>query len=177
MAAATAHEGAESKDSSSSADSRVAWCFFFQAPGAMLPYLLALPLLPLPKAEWTTSVQFRLILACGALVAMVPLVAAFYSSDTVVKVEPFSAEVQVDSSSIEALDVVPPVMQSFTSVVEQEDNKNVDTLKDTSRLLSGRNLTSPRQSGAVTVSEPLGSNGMHANWMTLIGTGGEMECI
>ena len=82
MAAATAHEGEDVGETAASLNDaavRVGWAFFWQAPGAMLPYLLAvcLTLLVPSDASWAASLQFRLIVGVGALVASVPLVVAF----------------------------------------------------------------------------------------------------
>lgn len=76
MAAATAHEGAGEEEH---ADTRVGWAFWWQSFGALVPYLVALPLLQLPRATWASSVQFRLIMGLGALVAAVPLVMSIRS--------------------------------------------------------------------------------------------------
>jgi MFS family permease len=89
MAAATAHEAGGSGDDDgddahaahTAAESRVGWAFFWQSPGAMVPYVIAIPLLAMPHATWTTDVQFRVLLGCGSLVALVPLIAAFYAPE------------------------------------------------------------------------------------------------
>lgn len=62
---------------------RVGWAFFWQTPGAMLPYLAAFALLALPSSTPAlTSAQFRTILALGALPAAIVWVATFSSSDS-----------------------------------------------------------------------------------------------
>mmetsp|Transcript_27154 Transcript_27154/g.77083 ORF Transcript_27154/g.77083 Transcript_27154/m.77083 type:complete len:527 (+) Transcript_27154:1340-2920(+) len=50
---------------------RTARAFFWQSPGGVTPYFVALALLRLPHKPGITSVQFRLLLALGALPAMV----------------------------------------------------------------------------------------------------------
>lgn len=45
--------------------------FFWQGPGSLAPYLVALLLLRLPRFEEVTSVQFRVLLGLGAIPAMV----------------------------------------------------------------------------------------------------------
>lgn len=55
--------------------------FFWQEPGQVAPYLLALPLLSLPPSQGITSVQFRILLGIGALPAAVVLLCSAYEED------------------------------------------------------------------------------------------------
>ena len=90
MAAATAHEAEGHAESDAGAAAvRVAWVFFWQAPGAALPYLLAVFLTAIvPSASAAAaSAQFRLIVGFGAVVAAVPLVAACYARENVLPKE------------------------------------------------------------------------------------------
>ena len=61
--------------------SRVGWAFFWQTPGAMFPYLLALLLLQFRGRE-AVDVQFRLLMGLGAVPAAMVLYAAFQHEDS-----------------------------------------------------------------------------------------------
>ncbi|CAE7566787.1 PHT1-7 [Symbiodinium pilosum] len=52
--------------------------FFWQGPGQLAPYLLALPLLRLPPNQGITSVQFRVLLGIGAIPAAVVFLCSVY---------------------------------------------------------------------------------------------------
>eukprot|EP00051_Salpingoeca_urceolata_P016761 m.224672 g.224672 ORF g.224672 m.224672 type:complete len:497 (-) comp18772_c0_seq3:22-1512(-) len=60
---------------------RVAWAFFWQAPGAMLPYIVASLLYVLPRHSWLTSLQFRLLFGLGAVPAAYVMYAESQKSD------------------------------------------------------------------------------------------------
>eukprot|EP00051_Salpingoeca_urceolata_P014577 m.185883 g.185883 ORF g.185883 m.185883 type:complete len:492 (-) comp18125_c1_seq3:85-1560(-) len=62
---------AESSVQGEHTSSRVAWAFFWQTPGSMAPYAVALMLYLLPHASWITSLQFRLLFAIGSIPALV----------------------------------------------------------------------------------------------------------
>lgn len=88
MAAATAQESdgpGDTEDAKSLAQAavRVGWVFFWQAPGAALPYVLAvcLTFLAPPGVAWAGGAEFRLVVGFGAAIAAVPLVAAYYSQE------------------------------------------------------------------------------------------------
>eukprot|EP00050_Salpingoeca_kvevrii_P017880 m.68958 g.68958 ORF g.68958 m.68958 type:complete len:506 (+) comp7784_c0_seq1:169-1686(+) len=71
----SATSSSESGDTSSpkardEASLRAGWAFFWQAPGAMAPYLLGLLLSFMPNRPETISIQFRVILGVGALPAL-----------------------------------------------------------------------------------------------------------
>lgn len=86
MAAATAHEGEGHAEADAGAAAvRVAWAFFWQAPGAALPYLLAVCLTASVPSDSAGAAfaHFRLIVGFGAVVAAVPLVAACYAREAV----------------------------------------------------------------------------------------------
>ncbi|CAE7548688.1 PHT1-11 [Symbiodinium natans] len=55
--------------------------FFWQGPGQLAPYLLALPLLSLPPSQGITSVQFRILLGIGAIPALVVLLCSIYEEE------------------------------------------------------------------------------------------------
>jgi PHS family inorganic phosphate transporter-like MFS transporter len=81
MAAATAAEGSSKGENDGE---RVGWAFFWQAPGAMAPYVVAYFLQFMsPDTPNVTSIQFRTLLALGAVPATIVLVATYLSaSDT-----------------------------------------------------------------------------------------------
>jgi PHS family inorganic phosphate transporter-like MFS transporter len=79
LSAATAFEGAGKNEHEAT---RVGWAFFWQTPGSMTPYLVAWILVQLPKSEYITSIQFRLVVGIGALLASIPLVALLRSPPT-----------------------------------------------------------------------------------------------
>ena len=67
---------AESAAEGESSAERVGWAFFWQTPGSFAPYIVAYALLLLPASTPAlTSVQFRLLLAIGALPAAVVFIA------------------------------------------------------------------------------------------------------
>jgi MFS transporter, PHS family, inorganic phosphate transporter len=87
MAAATAAEGSSKGEHDGE---RVGWAFFWQAPGQMAPYVVAYFLTFMPAdTPNLTSVQFRILLALGAVPASIVWLASFYSA----KDAPAKAEV------------------------------------------------------------------------------------
>jgi len=78
MAAATAAEGTSKGENHGE---RVGWAFFWQAPGAMAPYVVAYFLTFIPAdTPNVTSIQFRILLALGALPASIVWIASFFSA-------------------------------------------------------------------------------------------------
>jgi len=71
LSAAHASEGAD--DGADSA-TRVGWAFFWQTPGSMAPYVVAVLLLQLSPSPTVTSLQFRLLLGLGAIPSFMILV-------------------------------------------------------------------------------------------------------
>eukprot|EP00931_Biecheleriopsis_adriatica_P121663 TRINITY_DN96722_c0_g1_i1.p1 TRINITY_DN96722_c0_g1~~TRINITY_DN96722_c0_g1_i1.p1 ORF type:complete len:368 (-),score=63.52 TRINITY_DN96722_c0_g1_i1:15-1118(-) len=76
--------GAPSEASAASAAFRAAKAFFWQGPGSLSPYVLALPLLRLPHRQGITSLQFRVLLGVGALPAGVVLLASLFEGGAAV---------------------------------------------------------------------------------------------
>lgn len=165
MAAATAHEGddgPEKDGTASAADSRVAWAFFFQAPGAMLPYLLGLVLFLLPKAEWTTSVQFRVVFGCGALVALVPLLATIYSSESSPRIEP---DCRHDIAAAGSDSPSPESARDTTTEPDEVAPADIET----HHLIPTTISAVPALSRKTELDE---GSYTYVQWLTLIGTGG-----
>ena len=88
LAAATTAES-KSQDSGDPAEDaaalvrRVGWAFFWQTPGAMMPYVVASMLLGLPSdTPALESVQLRLVLGLGALPAAFVWVATYMSEES-----------------------------------------------------------------------------------------------
>lgn len=71
LSAAAAYESTSKGEDDAT---RVGWGFWWQSIGAIAPYLIAWILLQLPKSDTITSLQFRLLLVCGAVLALIPLV-------------------------------------------------------------------------------------------------------
>lgn len=78
LSAATAAEGSQRHEHAST---RVGMAFFWQSPGAMGPYVVALMLLLLPATPWITSFQFRLLVGLGAIPAAIILVGTIMEED------------------------------------------------------------------------------------------------
>mmetsp|Transcript_34047 Transcript_34047/g.60594 ORF Transcript_34047/g.60594 Transcript_34047/m.60594 type:complete len:484 (+) Transcript_34047:92-1543(+) len=77
LSAAKAAATGKATDDPQEAVNRAGKAFFWQGPGSMAPYVLAIPLLKLlPHNNGVTSLQFRLLLGLGALPAMVVLLAS-----------------------------------------------------------------------------------------------------
>jgi PHS family inorganic phosphate transporter-like MFS transporter len=78
MAAATAAEGRSAGEHDGE---RVGWAFFWQAPGACAPYIVALILQLIPLGTPNlTSIEFRILLAFGAVPASIVWIASFFSA-------------------------------------------------------------------------------------------------
>ena len=74
-AAITAESAGEGEDGGE----RVGWAFFWQSPGSIAPYALAWALLATPASTpAVTSLQFRALLAAGALPAGAVLLASYW---------------------------------------------------------------------------------------------------
>ncbi|CAE8604846.1 unnamed protein product, partial [Polarella glacialis] len=78
LSAAQAAEstGPAHEEDASAGAGRAARAFFWQGPGSLAPYLLALSLLELPEGQGVTSLQFRVLLGAGALPALVILISS-----------------------------------------------------------------------------------------------------
>mmetsp|Transcript_52718 Transcript_52718/g.160242 ORF Transcript_52718/g.160242 Transcript_52718/m.160242 type:complete len:498 (-) Transcript_52718:8-1501(-) len=76
----SAVHSAESSGSRSGRGSRVSWAFFWQSPGGIAPYALAMVLFaairPEPAAAWAPQLEFRLLFALG----MLPAAVVFFAS-------------------------------------------------------------------------------------------------
>ncbi len=73
----SASSSAQSASHGEHSGQRVGWALFWQTPGSMAPYIIALLLLQMPDATWTQSFQFRLLLGLGALPSAVVLFSAW----------------------------------------------------------------------------------------------------
>jgi len=74
----SAAESAESSHANEDKTERVGWAFFWQTPGAMAPYVVALLLTQMQPSAWVTSFQFRLIMGLGAIPAGIVFFHEFY---------------------------------------------------------------------------------------------------
>ena len=86
-AATTAESKSESSGSKEEDDraliSRVGWAFFWQTPGSMAPYVFGFLLLAFPDSTPDlTSLQFRLVLAMGAVPAAIVWWATYTSAES-----------------------------------------------------------------------------------------------
>jgi len=59
----------------------VAKAFFWQTPGSLAPYVVALALTAVPPSDTSTSLQFRTLLGLGAVVALPVMAAAFFTAE------------------------------------------------------------------------------------------------
>jgi PHS family inorganic phosphate transporter-like MFS transporter len=92
MAAATAAESGSEEEEEEAVDAsgrivydhakalEVTKAFFWQTPGSLAPYIVALALTLVPSGPDSTSLQFRLLLGLGAVPALGTLVASYLSS-------------------------------------------------------------------------------------------------
>lgn len=105
LAAATAAEskGEDSGDAAEDAAAlvqRVGWAFFWQTPGAMMPYIVASMLLWLPSDTPDLAfVQFRIVLGAGVLPAAFVWVSTYLSEESA----EFKATVSAKESSSSAI--------------------------------------------------------------------------
>jgi len=159
MAAATAHEGAAAGEH---AETKVGWAFWWQSLGALLPYVVAILLLQLPRHAWTTSVQFRLILGLGAAVAAVPLHAAWRAGRTRGHLRPNkrSAEDEEHAHTMSA------ELSAHLHAAELEASQHATTVVE----------WDPSIEVAAVEAEREASANMGAHWRALIGTGGTWAC-
>eukprot|EP00053_Salpingoeca_punica_P013636 m.123390 g.123390 ORF g.123390 m.123390 type:complete len:474 (+) comp16248_c1_seq1:679-2100(+) len=78
----SAVKAAESASPTEHKGKRVGWAFFWQTPGAMLPYVVGLLLLTMPQTSWATSLQFRILFGLGALPAIIVFMAELKQDDS-----------------------------------------------------------------------------------------------
>jgi len=81
-AAKAAESGKDTQVDAVQAANQAARAFFWQGPGQLAPYMVALPLLCLPSGEGITSVQFRLLLGIGAFPAGVVLLRSWQEEES-----------------------------------------------------------------------------------------------
>lgn len=99
----------------------------------------------MPSESWTTDVQFRLLLGCGALVSAVPLIAAFYAPEA----------------------PLPPAAAARFG--RGGSGVNADGGYDEDETEFSGQLLAPAEGSADTL---LAAPGAWTHWLTLIGTGG-----
>jgi len=82
-AAHAAEEGGAAEAAGSS--QRVSWAFFWQSPGVLAPYAVAILLFacfrPQPPQEWVPQFEFRLLFALGAIPALVVFLSVYNEED------------------------------------------------------------------------------------------------
>lgn len=78
LSATTASENTTAEDHVAD---RVGWAFFWQTPGGMAPYAVAILVLLIP-GSLATQIQFRTIMGLGAIPAAIILAAAFNHQDS-----------------------------------------------------------------------------------------------
>jgi PHS family inorganic phosphate transporter-like MFS transporter len=82
LSAATASEGSSADATHAEVAKDVGWAFFWQTPGAMAPYAVALALLQLGNSTVATEVTFRVLMGIGALPAAIVFFSALGYSDS-----------------------------------------------------------------------------------------------